>query len=123
MAADELRRQAISLAVRNKLHEQTFLDVPGPTTDGLKIHYCLASLFDCFRRTSAHIRDLFEIDGQAPVLIEVSDDEFRYVLDIFVDREQIELPFEMFAKRFRMRKELFKTRSVVFMFNFLRAIA
>src|SRR5258708_32748726 len=122
MVADELSSQPIRLTPRLELRQKALAHIARSATNRLELHHNRSRLLNQFFSPAALRRDLFVGGVQPSVRIEIAYHGLSGVAQITFRAIHVKLPFKVLSQRRRPRQELFESRRVLFVFEFLRFI-
>src|SRR5712664_4533341 len=122
MIADELSSQPVRLTPRLELRQEALAHIASSTTNRLEPHHNPARPLNQFFMPAALRRDLFVGGVQASVRIEIAYHGLSGIAQVAFRAIHVKLPLEVLSQRRRPRQELFESRRVFFVFEFLRFI-
>ena len=122
MISNQLCRQPVGLTACFQLRQEALAHVARAATNRLEPHHNRAGSLNQVFRPATLRRDLFVGGVEPSVRIEITNDGLGGIAQIAFRAIHVELPFEVFSQRRRPGQELFKSRSVFLVFEFLRLI-
>src|SRR5882762_196845 len=123
MIANELSSQPVRLTPRLELRQKALAHVTRSATNRLEPHHNRARPLNQFFSPATLRRDLFVGGVQPPVRIEIAYHGLSGVAQFAFSAIHVKLPFEVLSQRRGPSQELFESRRVFFVFEFLRFIA